>query len=99
MRLFRCQHLAPCDAQPHLNSAPLGDGRMKLYRVWTAAILAATTLAWDWSPSLASPVAAASPSIAYPDNTPPKNVDVWCGKAYRSTDGSHSHLLDLIAWC
>jgi hypothetical protein len=26
-------------------------------------------------------------SITYPDNTPPKDVDIWCGKAYRATNG------------
>jgi hypothetical protein len=36
--------------------------------------------------SLAGPVPV-RPSITYPDNKPPRPVDVWCGKAYRATDG------------
>lgn len=26
-------------------------------------------------------------TLTYPDNTPPSPVDVWCGKAYRDSDG------------
>jgi hypothetical protein len=61
---------------------------MKLLHLWPTAILAVATHAWSWSPvKRSTSPAAASLSITYPDNTPPENVDVWCGKAYRSSDG------------
>ncbi|KAF8243070.1 hypothetical protein K440DRAFT_606648 [Wilcoxina mikolae CBS 423.85] len=33
-------------------------------------------------------------TITYPDNTPPKKVDIWCGKAYRATDAPFPDLVD-----
>jgi len=41
---------------------------------------------WLWTSILF--FAVTTSGISYPDNTPPKGVDVWCGKAYRATDST-----------
>ncbi|KAI5790373.1 hypothetical protein FPQ18DRAFT_390784 [Pyronema domesticum] len=43
--------------------------------------------------SLAGPVSV-RPPITYPDNKPPRPVDVWCGKAYRATDAPFADLVE-----
>ncbi|KAA8910023.1 hypothetical protein FN846DRAFT_940250 [Sphaerosporella brunnea] len=73
-------HLSVCRI---LGSPQRLGARMKLpHRV--SALLVAAAHVWARTAS----------AIDYPDNTPPKNVDVWCGKAYRATDVPFTGLVD-----